>query len=139
MWGDRVSAGVYKCNNTKTAKKVYKMVKKGATTDDILEQYEPGEEDYVLINEGKFAPEQDEHVDAQNRVIGLSEFITDDEGNVVFVQIREHVAPEPKTLEEAKGYIIADYQDVLEKEWIEDLKKKYPVNVNDSIFKSMIK
>lgn len=44
-----------------------------------------------------------------------------------------------KTLEEARGYVVADYQDNLEKEWNKELKAKYPVKLNDKVFKTLIK
>ncbi|MBL0294112.1 MAG: peptidylprolyl isomerase [Saprospiraceae bacterium] len=44
-----------------------------------------------------------------------------------------------KTLNEARGYYIADYQEYLEKEWINELKEKYPLTINESVFNSMIK
>lgn len=44
-----------------------------------------------------------------------------------------------KTLEEAKGFVIADYQDFLEKEWNQQLKAKYPLKVNEKVLKSIIK
>lgn len=45
----------------------------------------------------------------------------------------------PKTLDEARGYVIAEYQDYLEKSWNENLRKKYPLTVNEDVFKSMVK
>ena len=45
----------------------------------------------------------------------------------------------PKSLNEARGYIIADYQDQLEKEWIAELKKKYEVKLDEAVFKSMVR
>ncbi|HEY9178430.1 MAG TPA: peptidylprolyl isomerase [Flavipsychrobacter sp.] len=44
-----------------------------------------------------------------------------------------------KTLEEARGYVIAEYQDYLEKTWNEKLRSKYPVKVNEDVFDSMVK
>lgn len=44
-----------------------------------------------------------------------------------------------KKLSEARGYIEADYQDQLEKEWVRSLRKMYPVKINDAVFKSLIK
>ncbi len=38
--------------------------------------------------------------------------------------------PEPRTFAEAKGLLINDYQDELEKKWILSLKKKYPVVID---------
>ena len=56
-----------------------------------------------------------------------------------FVVVERLIPPQPKSLDEARGYIIADYQDQLEKEWIASLQKKYPVKINDEVFLSLIK
>ncbi len=56
-----------------------------------------------------------------------------------FYRIMKTVPPSPKTLDEAKGYIIADYQDHLEKNWISDLESKYKVKIDNKVLKSIIK
>jgi len=43
----------------------------------------------------------------------------------------------PRNFEDARGLVINDYQQVLEQKWIAELKKKYPVKVNDAIAKSL--
>ncbi|MBK9109262.1 MAG: peptidylprolyl isomerase [Saprospiraceae bacterium] len=44
-----------------------------------------------------------------------------------------------KTLDEARGYIIADYQDNLEMMWVDELKRKYEVKVQQDVFNALIK
>jgi peptidyl-prolyl cis-trans isomerase SurA len=46
--------------------------------------------------------------------------------------------PEPKTLDEARGLVTADYQTYLEKEWIKELKEKYPVAVNEDVLEKVL-
>ena len=55
------------------------------------------------------------------------------------VAVERIIAPQPKTLDEARGYIIADYQDQLEKEWVASLQKKYPVKVDEAVLRSLVK
>ena len=62
-----------------------------------------------------------------------------DKNEGTFYKFLELVDPKRKTLEEAKGYVIADYQTYLENKWIEDLKGSYPIKVNKSVLKSLIK
>jgi peptidyl-prolyl cis-trans isomerase SurA len=45
--------------------------------------------------------------------------------------------PSPKALEEARGAITAAYQDKLEKEWIAELRARYPVTVNKEVLYSI--
>ena len=47
--------------------------------------------------------------------------------------------PTPKTLDEARGYVIADYQDHLEKQWVNSLQQKYKVEVDKGVFESLIR
>ena len=54
-------------------------------------------------------------------------------------RIGEIIPPIEKTLPQARGYIIADYQDYLEKEWIESLRELYDVSVNQEVLNSIVK
>lgn len=61
-------------------------------------------------------------------------------GTYTFVKVDDvFSASTPKSLDEAKGYIVAEYQDYLEKTWHEALRTKYPVSVDESVFKQMVK
>ncbi|HTQ65328.1 MAG TPA: peptidylprolyl isomerase [Puia sp.] len=46
---------------------------------------------------------------------------------------------EPRTYNEARGLIINDYQAYIEDKWIAELKKKYPIKVNEAVFKTLPK
>lgn len=54
------------------------------------------------------------------------------------VQLKEIVPPGPLSFEEARASVVSDYQDNLEKEWLEKLRKKYPVKVNDKAKKNVV-
>jgi peptidyl-prolyl cis-trans isomerase SurA len=43
-----------------------------------------------------------------------------------------------KNFDDAKGQLINDYQTELETKWISDLKKKYPVKINNSVVEQAI-
>lgn len=60
-------------------------------------------------------------------------------GTFSFVKIKEIIPARPKTLNEARGYIIADYQDFLEKQWVEILRKEYDVKIQQKVFDALIK
>jgi peptidyl-prolyl cis-trans isomerase SurA len=67
---------------------------------------------------------------------GLKVDLPDGKG---FMSVEKIIPPTPKTLDEARGYVIADYQDQLEKEWVESLQKKYPVVVHEDVLMSLVK
>ena len=56
-----------------------------------------------------------------------------------FLKIEEIIPATSKTLSEARGYAVADYQDYLEKQWIEELRKEYPVKINEDVLMSLVK
>jgi peptidyl-prolyl cis-trans isomerase SurA len=53
--------------------------------------------------------------------------------------IRSYNAPSPRTYDDARGLVINDYQNELENQWIVELKKKYPVVINEGVFKNLPK
>jgi peptidyl-prolyl cis-trans isomerase SurA len=43
----------------------------------------------------------------------------------------------PREFRDARGFVINDYQTYLEDQWIAELKKKYAVKVEESVFKTL--
>ncbi len=61
-----------------------------------------------------------------------------DGNNFTFVYITKvHTQTEPRSFDDARGIVINDYQQVVEDKWLADLKKKYPVKVNESVFNNI--
>ena len=78
----------------------------------------------------------------------LSEFewTNDDQEKVLtfenrhfYIRQKGIIPKEPKNLENIKGNVISDYQTLLEEKWLEELKKKYSVEINESAFERSIK
>jgi peptidyl-prolyl cis-trans isomerase SurA len=59
--------------------------------------------------------------------------------SIVFYKYIGMEAANNKSLSEARGYVIADYQDKLEMEWIEELMNMYTVSVDNKVLKSITK
>ena len=56
----------------------------------------------------------------------------------VVIDVRGFVPPTAKSLEEARGQVIASYQDHLEKQWVEELRSKYTVEINEEVLYGLI-
>ena len=55
------------------------------------------------------------------------------------IYIHGVVAPTNKSLDEAKGYVISDYQEYLEDLWVAELREKYPVRIEKRTLDAMIR
>ncbi|HQU58282.1 MAG: peptidylprolyl isomerase [Phaeodactylibacter sp.] len=74
------------------------------------------------------------------KVGALSQTEPDPRGrSLKFIKIEEILQPRNKTLDEARGYAVADYQDYLETKWVEALRKEYTVKVNQKVFDSLVR
>jgi len=51
--------------------------------------------------------------------------------------IRLYPAGDLKSFDDARGQVISDYQSYLEEKWISELKKKYPVKINEEVVRSL--
>jgi len=73
-----------------------------------------------------------------NKAGSITELTTDlNQGH--FYVYQSGIDPSYKTLKEARGYAIADYQDHLEKKWVAQLMKDHPVELDKGTLKSLIK
>ena len=53
--------------------------------------------------------------------------------------IRNYNKTEPRSFADARGLVINDYQVALEKKWVDQLKMKYPVVINEKVFNDLIR
>jgi peptidyl-prolyl cis-trans isomerase SurA len=131
MWGDRINATFYHNNNEAIAKQAYKLAKqKKNTSESILETVNKDNPLNLRITSGKFdKAATTEPVNDFEWKKGLSP-IKKINNEYVFVKIDEVLSPQPKELNEIKGLVTSDYQEYLEGVWLEELNKKYKVEVN---------
>jgi len=70
----------------------------------------------------------------------FSPIIKNQDGSAAFVQYLHIYEPnQQRNFEDARGLVINDYQNVLEKKWLASLKKKYPVKLNETVFRELLK
>lgn len=65
--------------------------------------------------------------------------IDEKSGRATIISIYELLPAAKKTLKEAKGYVEANYQDQLEREWVSSLRSQYKVVVDENVLKSLVK
>jgi len=90
-----------------------------------------------MSNEGIF-DENSDKLPKGKKENGISEVIK--EGDYYYVmKINKRLETAPKTLEEAKGKVINDYQQYLEQKWVSDLKQEFKININQPVFEKVKK
>lgn len=136
MWPDRLDAMIFTCANKDIAKQLRKMLKKGLAPDSIVNTINKGSQLNLQVRPGKFIKGDNEIIDSIPWVAGITPDIMRNE-QIVIVDVKAVLPAQPKSLDEAKGIITADYQSYLEKEWIDSLRKKYPVTVNQEVVSTL--
>ncbi len=138
MWETRLDASVITIKDPSIIKSLKKQVKKGVSDEQILAKYNIDTIQKVIIEHKKFLKGENTILDGMEWKPGTSDIIAlGDTANAIVV-VHKVVAPEPKLFNEIKGAMTAEYQNYLEKEWISELRAKYPVIVNREVFNSIL-
>jgi len=127
-------------NSEKTASKLAKKLKKERDWEWINGKFNSKDSSaVVLIEEGVFLPEN--HKELQ-RIIEQCKLKDSNKSYEVIsennqVTTLKLIPPCTKTLSEARGVVTAEYQNQLEKEWIEELRNKYEIKIHKDVLESI--
>jgi len=133
QWAERVDARIIHCSSSANAERVKKEAgKKSNRNKDLKELFNKEGLPLVVtkVEEGQYEKGSNDYIDSINWAVGTSRTLANPDGTAVYVEIKEILKGGPKKLEEARGYIISDYQARLEQNWIAQLRYQYPVTIN---------
>ena len=133
QWKERADVVVYECLNMEIAKKVHKMIQSDTiNSKHVLDKINADSELNLRVKTNKFEISETPYLKGQNLKKGINGPYEAD-GKFYVVKVESMIPAGPKNFEEAKGAITADYQSYLEKSWLEELAKKHPIKVNESV------
>ncbi len=142
MWGKRADVYIVDCKDAKVEKAARKLAAKlltgKITKEKFLSTLNKKVKDNVFIIDGLYSEKENKIVDDLGFKTGISATEVKD-GKTRFSIVYKIREPEPKSLKEAKGLIISDYQTYLEDEWIKALRAKYPVSVDKNVLYTLVK
>lgn len=120
------------------AEKVYdEIINKGKKIHELLPEYP----NRIMIDSSRYEYEYIPLTEKENIKTGYTsqvKAVDDFQNQYLIVQVlKTYPQGEQKTFDEAKGAVISDYQNQLEQNWLKDLKKKYPVKVNEAEVKKL--
>lgn len=138
LWNASADVIVFNCTGIAFADTAKASVLKGKDWQKIVEE----SNNNVMADSGRFELAQlPVTIDTKNAAGYVSEIVISPvDGNTSFVKVvRLYDANLQRNFDEAKGLVINDYQNILEEKWIAELKNKYPVKVNETVFQSLLK
>jgi peptidyl-prolyl cis-trans isomerase SurA len=142
MWQPAVTGDIYKAVDEAIAKKVGTEINNpgNKTIEEIVKAASgDGAQNKVFYESGKFEKSKFP-VGTKFEAGKTTPYYKNEDGSYSMINVKEVFnTPTQKTLSEARGYVISEYQEYLEKEWIKSLEAAYPVKVNESTLKSMVK
>jgi len=138
MWGERIKIIEVTADTLTDMSKVkrkYKRVLKGRWGEKKLNRRYCDNDTLQCININTLLVEDIHDVQKSEQLSAdgsVTEIFRHNDKNKILIRCCT-VPPMEKELDEVRGQVTSDYQDYLEKHWIEDLRNKYEVNVNEAV------
>jgi peptidyl-prolyl cis-trans isomerase SurA len=143
QWKERMEALVVSSPNKDYVDKAYTYAQdfldNKITADKIWKSICPDTLDACFNCQVNLLEKEDNQIlDSLGWDLGISPVVFR-EGKYGFFVKKGILPPRQKTYDEAKGNCLADYQNYIENQYISELKKKYPVKVNEKVLNQLIK
>lgn len=139
MWNDRVKAIVMTSTDKGNVDELIAFLS-GDVTIDSVSAYLKNSKVKASVRYSFYQKGDNINIDAMEWKEGvLNTFESTVDNSTQLIKIVEVRPSEPKTFKEAKGLVTSGYQAELETLWLQQLREKYPVNVNQKLLKKVKK
>ena len=140
MWDDRVKTIVITVNNEENVARAEELIRQDIGADSIRAVVRAESLKGVIVKSPYYQKGDNVDIDETEWVAGTVRVIPSTvDKTTKIIKILEVREPEPKTYKEARGLIISAYQTKLEADWLEELKAKYPVTVDEKVLNKVRK
>jgi peptidyl-prolyl cis-trans isomerase SurA len=136
QWEDRVEIVMATSADETNAKAALKMMKKGKSEDEINTAINTDTKQNVIFTKGTYNTDDSKLPTNFVSNKGISKIYQHNEAFHA-IDVKAVLPAGIKTLEEAKGNVINDYQIEIEANWINDLHNRYKVEVNKKALKAI--
>ena len=143
LWPQRIMGSIASSSSYKTIKKVRKLWNKGNTNQMIDELLNKTKQNVIFSN-GEFTLGELPLPESFTTTTGVESGVKSSISKVIkennsyyVVNVNEFIPESKKTISEAKGQLISDYQNELESRWILELKSKFHVDLNEEVFQKV--
>ncbi|MBU2928340.1 peptidylprolyl isomerase [Winogradskyella psychrotolerans] len=136
QWTERIEAVIASSADKSKMKKILKMMKKGKSEDEIKDELNTQDKQNVIFTKGTYAIDNPILPSDLEVKQGVSDIYKHHESYHV-IDVLAVLPAGQKTLEEAKGNVINDYQAEIEANWVNDLYERFDVEVNQETLKAI--
>lgn len=139
MWKERADVFIFYCKDKETADKIEEGLKEdNSNVDELFKELNKNNSMTFSFSKDIFERGQSELLAEVEWEEGFAR-LPDYKGRYVLIKFNEVLPPQPKEFEKIKGLVIAAYQDHLEKEWVESLREKYELKVDEQAVENLFK
>jgi len=139
-WGERIHYAVYTTNDAKVKDKIVaglaKRKSKNISPSNYISKFNIKSQ--VVSVEEKSANNDNPEIASFKTWKNDNNVSVLDNGQFVVTEILKVTNGDPKSLDDCKGQVVADYQQKLEEEWMVSLKNKYTVSVDENVFNELV-
>ncbi|MDQ2718279.1 MAG: peptidylprolyl isomerase [Bacteroidota bacterium] len=138
LWSASAEAVIFSCSNESVAGSAIAQLKKGKSWKEVMND----NSSRVHADSGRYELSQIPVIDKTNFTEGLITLpiVNKNDGTAAFTKIiKLYPGHQQRNFEEARGLVVNDYQNYLEEKWVEQLRKQYPIKVNEKVFQSLLK
>jgi peptidyl-prolyl cis-trans isomerase SurA len=136
-WDKSADAVIFFCSDAAIAKTLYDQVKK---TPSKWRELADALTEKVVADSSRYEWSQ---IPSKTKIIPVNGLVTtplvnatDNTASFAYV-IKTYPQSTQRTFNEAKGLVINDYQALLEEQWIKNLRKKYPVVIDQAVLNKL--
>jgi peptidyl-prolyl cis-trans isomerase SurA len=133
QWKERMDVDIFSSTDEKVIKKAQSYLKKGKSIDFIKQKLNVNDKINVIVKSGLFENDYDVLPEFAITKTGVTKIVA--KGNYFFVTNVKEIKPaQPKLLNETKGKLVSDYQQFLENNWVDELRKEFNIKINTAVF-----
>ena len=134
IWKRRLDLVLTQNTTEDAANEVKGMLKNKTPLQDIKDALNTNGRTKVMISSGTVEENYNRLPDNFNVQLGVSEVYGDPTTNFYkVIEVKDIIEPKPKTLDEARGSVINDYQQQLEKDWLGNLRDGHSIKVDKKV------
>ncbi len=125
-------------SNQKLIDKVKELMEKGTSLDEIKKQVNTSRDDVVLFSEQELIKGKDILTNTLSGEKGQI-VVTEENNYITLIKVNEITPSRLKTFEETQGKVINDFQEDIEKSWMNSLRKKHAIEINKKTLRKIKK